>query len=88
MGQLIIPNSDWNIDKDVLHSIVKSFADDTHVTKLIKTIEDVFRLQEDLQRIYQWTHDNNMKLMMSNLNYYAMAKMNVLKIKQTTPRHR
>ena len=44
------------------HSIVKSFADDTRATKLIKTIEDVIRLQEDLQHIYKWTHDNNMKL--------------------------
>ena len=55
LGPLIFLILIGDIDKDVLHSIVKSFADDTRATKLIKTIEDVIRLQEDLQRIYKWT---------------------------------
>ena len=62
LGPLIFLILIGDIDKDVLHSIVKPFAVDTRATKLIKTIENVLRLQEDLQRIYQWTHDNNMKL--------------------------
>ena len=41
---------------------MKSFADDTRATKLIKTLEDVIQLQKDLERIYKWTSDNNMKL--------------------------
>ena len=53
LGPLIFLILISDIDKNVLHNIVKSFADYTHATKLIKTIESVLQLQEDLQWIYQ-----------------------------------
>ena len=40
LGPLIFLILIGEIDKDALHSIVKSFADDTCATKLIKTIKD------------------------------------------------
>ena len=46
----------------VLNSFVKSFVDDTRASKQVKTVEDVALLQLDLEKIYKWTDDNNMKL--------------------------
>ena len=79
LGPLIFLILIGDIDKDVLHSIVKSFADDTRATKLVKTIEDVIRLQEDLQRNYKWTHDNNMKLNSVNFELLWYGKKKLIK---------
>ena len=62
LGPLIFLILIGGIDKDILHCSVQSFADDTRAIKQIKTLEDVTLLQEDLNRIYIWTHNNNMKL--------------------------
>ena len=62
LGPLIFLILIGDIDKEVKHSFVKSFADDTRATKLVRTNEDIALLQEDLQQIYKWTDDNNMKL--------------------------
>ena len=50
-----------DIDKSVASAFVSSFADDTRVGHRIKTTEDVQALQEDLNTIYQWSSNNNMK---------------------------
>ena len=39
-------------------SLVSLFADDTRVTKVIKTKEDQEKLQNGLDKIYQWQNDN------------------------------
>ena len=62
LGPLIFLILIGDIDKEVVHSLVKSFADDTRATKAVKTLEDAVLLQNDLERIYKWTDDNNMKL--------------------------
>ena len=50
------------LDDDILESIVKSFADDTRVTKCVCSIQDSMQLQNDLEKVYQWTKKNNMLL--------------------------
>ena len=50
-----------DIDKDVLHSFLSSFADDTRVGKSINNEDDVKKLQDDLDAVYQWSCDNNME---------------------------
>ena len=62
LGPLIFLVLIGDIDKEVVHSLVKSFADDTRATKEVKTLEDAVLLQNDLEKIYKWTDDNNMKL--------------------------
>ena len=62
LGPLIFLLLIRDIDHDVLYSIVMSFADDTRATKSVKSINDIAKLQSDLQQIYQWTDDNNMEL--------------------------
>ena len=44
----------------VNESLVSLFADDTRVTKVIKTAEDQDKLQNDLTKIYKWQFENNM----------------------------
>ena len=51
-----------DIDKEVLSSVVSSFADDSRVTKGITSQLDVEDLQSDLENIYKWTIENNMSL--------------------------
>ena len=50
-----------DIDKDIQHSDVSSFADDTRLMKAIRTIDDHGKLQNDLQTVYQWAKDNHME---------------------------
>ena len=49
-----------DINQGVTHSRVTSFADDTRVSKAIRTEEDIKVLQRDLEKIYTWASTNNM----------------------------
>ena len=62
LGPLIFLILIGDIDAEVLHSIVKSFADDTRATKAVKTLEDTILLQNDLDAIYKWIEEYNMSL--------------------------
>ena len=46
----------------ILHAPLRSFADDTRLLQAIETIEDVKKLQKDLQNVIQWSIENNMQL--------------------------
>ena len=50
-----------DIDKDIIESIVRSFADDTRVNRVIRNKKDIKGLKEDLIRIYRWAEVNKMK---------------------------
>ena len=62
LGPIIFLVLIGDIDDDVLESIVKSFADDTRVTKGVCSIQDSTQLQNDLEKVYQWTKKNIMLL--------------------------
>ena len=62
LGPLIFLILIGDIDEETLHSFVKSFADDTRATKSVKSIDDALLLQNDLDKIYEWTKNNNMEL--------------------------
>ena len=51
-----------DIDEDIRYSILASFADDTRILKEIQGIIDTFKLQHDLNKVYEWTEKNNIKL--------------------------
>lgn len=44
------------------HSKLKSFADDTKISRSISNQNDAIKLQEDLNCVLQWSKDNNMVL--------------------------
>ncbi|KAK8753153.1 hypothetical protein OTU49_002859, partial [Cherax quadricarinatus] len=50
-----------DIDKDVSHSTVSSFADDTRICMTVSSIADTARLQANNNQIFQWAAENNMK---------------------------
>ena len=50
-----------DIDEEVKDSIVRSFADDTRVSKEIKNEDDQRKMQADLDVIYEWATNNKMK---------------------------
>merc|ERR1712243_65277 len=50
-----------DIDDNVKHSIVRSFAEVTRVNKKISKEEDKKQMQEDLENTYKWARDNQMK---------------------------
>ena len=49
-----------DIDKDIIESITRTFADDTKVIQQICSSEDSKLLQNSLDRIYDWAVRNNM----------------------------
>ena len=61
LGPILFLVHIMNIDEDVVHASVSSFADDTRVTMKIGKEEDVLNLQADLSTIYQWANRANMK---------------------------
>ena len=60
LGPIIFLLLIGDIDEDVKHSRVRSFADDTRVAKGISEATDVLRLQQDLNCIFKWAPNNNM----------------------------
>ncbi|KAK8753722.1 hypothetical protein OTU49_001312, partial [Cherax quadricarinatus] len=50
-----------DINKDVSHSTVSSFAEDTGICMTMSSIADTARLQVDINQIFQWAAENNMK---------------------------
>ena len=50
-----------DIDEEIVHSFLSSFADDTRVGKSVANEDDINLLQEDLEKVYTWANDNNMK---------------------------
>ena len=51
-----------DINTCIEHSTIRFFADDTRLIKAIDTIEDVNKLQHDLDEVTKWSDKNNMKL--------------------------
>ena len=50
----------YDIDENVSNSSVRSFADDTRVTKGITNVHTATQLQIDLDSIYEWAEKNHM----------------------------
>ncbi|CAL4124560.1 unnamed protein product, partial [Meganyctiphanes norvegica] len=50
-----------DIDENVKACIVRSFADDTRVSKKISSDEDKEIMKKDLDSIYKWASENLMK---------------------------
>ena len=48
-----------DIDKNVAHAFLSSFADDTRLTGRVNGVKDASLLQTDLESVYQWADDNN-----------------------------
>ena len=47
-----------DIEEEIFHSFLSSFADDTRVGKPVSNEDDIKLLQEDLEKIYNWAEKN------------------------------
>ena len=54
---LIIIN---DLGEDVVNSIISLFADDTRMTRVIKNEDDIEDFQNDLDKVFKWSSENNM----------------------------
>ena len=61
LGPLLFLVLIGDIDANILHSDIASFADDTRATKGLESEMDAADLQNDIFRIYEWSVKNNMK---------------------------
>lgn len=61
LGPLLFLILIGDIDKNVVSAFVSSFADDTRAAQATDTIQDVTKLQKDLNSIYLWSENNNMQ---------------------------
>ena len=73
-----------DINKDVEHCRVSSFADDTRIVKAINKPDDRNLLQTDLNRIYDWSCENKMKF---NNDKFEMVSYPVRPEDQTNHRY-
>ena len=82
LGPLIFFILIGDIDSEVLHAVLKSFANNTRATKSIKSLEDVQKLQADLEKIYKCSKDNSMEL--NDLKFELLRYGLNLLLKNTT----
>ena len=61
LGPLIFLVLIGDIDKDVLHSFLSSFADDTRIGRGVESEDEARLLQSDLEAVFRWATENNMQ---------------------------
>jgi hypothetical protein len=71
-----------DIDVAIKSSFLSSFADDTRVGKGIKNLNDANDLQCDLQTVFKWAFDNNMKF--NNTKFELLQYGLNVNLKETT----
>ncbi|KAK3896126.1 hypothetical protein Pcinc_000194 [Petrolisthes cinctipes] len=74
LGPLLFIAYSSNIDQNIQHSFVSSFADDTRVLREIFLSSDAELLQADLDSLYQWAEGNNMMFNGSKFEHMSYTK--------------
>ena len=70
-----------DIDENI-KSIVKSFADDTRVNKMINNPNDIEEMQRDLENIYEWAERNKMVFNEDKFEQMSFGIANIAPITQ------
>ena len=61
LGPLLFIIMMKDIDENIMHATIKSFADDTRATLAVQHPDDMVKLQNDLNKIYRWAESNNLE---------------------------
>ena len=69
-----------DIDEKIKESIVRCFADDTRLSKRIKSEEDKRKMQEDLEEIYRWANSNKMEFNIEKFEQISHGETNGIDI--------
>ena len=85
LGPLLFILHIGDIDSVLEHSIASCFADDTRVIKSVCNEEDISELQSDLNRIYQWSLSNNMRLNGNKFEHLRYGKLTEVSTGYLTP---
>ena len=80
LGPLIFLILMADIDVNIYHSLLKSFADDTRVMKGVSGVNDASKLQADLNNVYEWADKNNMEFNSLKFEVLRYGKDEALKI--------
>ena len=83
LGPLLFILMIGDIDDDIKWSLLSCFADDTRLVKEITNLTDTFKLQSDLNSVYQWTINNNMQLNGAKFEHLCYGKNEELKMLST-----
>ena len=68
-----------DLGEDVFRSFISLFADDTRITRNINNQEDAEDFQEEINKVYDWCHKNNMKFNASKFEVLKHGKNESLK---------
>ena len=71
VGQILFLIFINDIDLCIAESIIRSFVDDTRVSKPICCEKDVSLLQNDLEKVILWSDNKNMTLHKDNIEYMS-----------------
>ena len=69
-----------DIDEKIKEAIVRSFADDTRVSKRIRNEEDKIKMQDDLEEIYRWANRNLMEFNIDKFEQMSHGEANGITI--------
>ncbi|KAK4328363.1 hypothetical protein Pmani_001236 [Petrolisthes manimaculis] len=83
LGPLLFLIHIADINSSIVHSTVRSFADDTRIQCEITNVNSTVNLQDDLNVIYTWAEENNMSFNDTKFELIWYGKNNDIK-NQTT----
>ena len=73
LGPILILVMIQNIEDLELNSIFPMFSDDMQLTHPINNLHDVELLQEDLDKLYNWEKNNNIKFNISKFKWLQLG---------------
>ena len=80
LGPLLFLLLIGDIDEEVISSFVRSFADDTRVSKGVTNTREASELQGDLNAIYNWANVNNMAFNSGKFELLRYGKDDTMKL--------
>jgi hypothetical protein len=83
LGPLLFLVMANDLSNNCPHSSVSCFADDTRVLGIVKNTRDVENVQADLEEIFKWADENNMKFNESKFEILRYGKNTDLKEEST-----
>ena len=79
LGPLLFIMMINDLPQSVTDSSVSIFADDTRVTKVIKDVDDIEKLQDDINNVYKWQENNNLLFNAKKFELLRHGKNQILK---------
>ena len=79
LGPLLFLILIGDIDRNIADSFISSFADDTRLSRAVSGVTEASFLQTDLEKIYEWSVENNMQFNAKKFEVLRYGQDDVLK---------